>query len=496
MVNQVIKNRTLPKYSHIFAIVLISTMLLTACRNASPPANESGKATSTVSESAEPQSTKTPRTTSRPKFTPTPTSSLGLKSKDLEDVAIEFWHPWSGPLGETVEELVDAFNKSNQWGISVDTRYVDNYDQMFGQVSAALEQAAQGQGDTPDVVTAYHYQALAWDPGLDALVDLSDYVEDPQWGLSEDDQTDFYPVFWEHDLHDGQRLGIPALRSGQLLYYNLSWAEELGFESPPTSPFQFKQQACAAASANLIDEDPSNDNTGGWIISTDYSAMLGWLRAFGSEIESPGGDGYQFDTPQVEDTLTFLRGLYDEGCAWLSESQNSEGEFASRLGLFSIGSVSGIPHQEAAFADLGSRDKWTVIPFPSANGEPIVDIYGPSFQVFTSTPEEQLAGWLLVKALTSPENQAKLAQSSAFYPVRMSSLDYMGNLPARYPQWEAAVDFLVHAKSEPPYQSWRIVRWAVSDAATQLYRYYFSIEQVPNLVELLDRTADDLHGEN
>jgi ABC-type glycerol-3-phosphate transport system substrate-binding protein len=491
MFNQVNKKQTPTKYSHLIALILISTMLLTACRNASPPADGSGKVTSTVSKSAEPQSTKTPRTSSRPNHTPTPTSSLGLKSNDLEDVAIELWHPWSGPLGETVEELVEAFNKSNQWGISVVARYVGNYDQMFDQVSAALE-----QGDTPDVVAAYHYQALAWDPSLDTLVDLSDYVEDPQWGLSESEASDFYPVFWEHDLQQGQRLGIPALRSGQLLYYNQSWAEELGFESPPTSPFQFKQQACAAASANQMDEDPNNDNTGGWIISTDYSAMLGWMRAFGSKIESPDGDGYQFNTPEVEDTLTFLRGLYDQGCAWLTESQNTESEFASRLGLFSVGNVSGIPHQEAAFANLGSRDKWTVIPFPSANGEPVVDIYGPSFQVFSSTPEEQLASWLLIKALTSPENQAKLAQSSAFYPVRMSSLDDMGNLPARYPQWVAAVDFLVHAESEPPYQSWRIVRWAVSDASTQLYRYYFSIEQVPNLVKLLDQTADDLHGEN
>ena len=37
------------------------------------------------------------------------------------------------------------------------------------------------------------------------------------------------------------------------------------------------------------------------------------------------------------------------------------------------------------------------------------------------------------------------------------------------------------------------MRWAVSDAATQLFRYYFTIDKVADLAELLDDTAADLH---
>jgi hypothetical protein len=36
------------------------------------------------------------------------------------------------------------------------------------------------------------------------------------------------------------------------------------------------------------------------------------------------------------------------------------------------------------------------------------------------------------------------------------------------------------------------VRWALGDAATQLFRDYFTIDRVPDLVRLLDQTADDL----
>lgn len=496
MINQKFIRRILINCPQVWAIFFLSAVVLSGCRNALPPGGETGEVTNTAERTAGPLSTKTPRPTREPDKTPTPPSSIGVKPEDLNDVVIEFWHPWSGPLGDTVEDLVDDFNRTNQWEIKVDAQNRGNYDQMFDQVVASLEQNATVQEDLPDVIVAYHYQALSWDPSFERLVDLTDYVTDPQWGMNEDEISDFYHAFWSHDQIEEGRLGIPALRSGQLLYYNQGWAEELGFDSPPTSPFQFRQQACAAASANQTDEDPTNDNTGGWIISTDYSAMLGWLRAFDSQVESPNGDGYQFDTPEVDDTLTFLRDLYDQGCAWLSESQNTEGEFASRLGLFAVGSVSGIPHQESVFADLGSKDEWTVIPFPSADGEPVVEVYGPSFQIFETSPEKQLASWLLIEALTSPENQALLAQSSAYYPVRISSIKKMGSLPATYPQWQIAVDLLTHAKSEPPYRSWRVVRWALSDAATQLYRYYFSIDQVPELVTLLDRTANDLHEDN
>ena len=34
------------------------------------------------------------------------------------------------------------------------------------------------------------------------------------------------------------------------------------------------------------------------------------------------------------------------------------------------------------------------------------------------------------------------------------------------------------------------MRWAVNDASTQLFRYYFTIDQVPSLVKLLDETAE------
>ena len=420
--------------------------------------------------------------------TPAPTSALAIDPAQLKGVTISFWHPWTGAAGKVIADLVDEFNRSNTWGISVVPTAQGSYDQLDEAVATRLK-----TGELPDITVAYLYQALAWNASGAALVDLSAYVDDPVWGLDGPAQADFYPVFWEHDLQDGKRLGLPAQGSAQVLYYNATWARELGFNSPPSTSEEFKRQACAASQAALRDQDSKNDHKGGWIISTNYTAVLGWIYAFGSTIEAPDGGGYRFDTPEVGQAFDYLRDLLDGGCAWLSESQYPEAEFASRLGLFATGSAAGVPFQESAFVDAGSQDEWSVLPFPSPTGDAVMPVYGPSFQVMSATTEKQLASWLLIKWLTEPAQQAALTQVSSYFPVRASSLELMGVLPAAHPQWKTALELLPLARHEPALASWRIVRWAVSDAATQLYRYYFEIDKVPTLIKLLEQTANDLN---
>jgi ABC-type glycerol-3-phosphate transport system substrate-binding protein len=422
--------------------------------------------------------------------TPAPTSTLVVEADSLQGVHIAFWHAWMGASRQVIEKQVDEFNRNNPYGIWVDDSAQGSYDQISDQIAVAIE-----ADKLPDVTVAYLYQAMAWDDPDELLAELSVYVDDPTWGLDDQALADFYPIFWEQGLAGDQRYGVPAQGSAQVLYYNTTWAQELGFDAAPQSTEEFQEQACAANQTFKRDRDPRNDSLGGWIISTHYSTVLGWMYAFGADILASSGDGYRFNTPQVEETFDFLRGLLDSGCAWLSESQTPEAEFVARQGLFATGSVPGILYQEEAFVSAGSRDEWDIIPFPSPQGEAAIVAYGPSFQILRSTPERQLASWLFIQWLSGAERQAQLAQVSGYYPVRASSLEHMGVLPAMHPQWQSAVDLLPNARPEPALRSWRIVRWAVEDAATQLFRYYFEQGRVPVLVDLLHDTANELHRE-
>jgi ABC-type glycerol-3-phosphate transport system substrate-binding protein len=466
---------------------VILAAVLVACQPAPDPTSPPDKPAQTDDGNPRPRRTPTltPRSQVSPTATPLPTSTIDVSAVDLEGITLDYWHAWSGEAQQLAKELVEEFNASNEWGISVQASSLGDYKVLAEQVSQAIPRRK-----TPDIVVAYDYQALQWD---DLLVGLSEYIEDPLWGWNSTERADFYPAFWDLPAGSDERLSLPAQRSGQVLFYNTSWAKELGFRSPPTTPEQFREQACAAAQANLDDDITENDKTGGWIISTDYPGILGWLFASGSEIIRQDGRGYRFNTPQVEEALGFLRELYEEGCAWLPESQSVENEFARRLGLFATGNVTDIPYQRTAFAGLGNRDEWTVLPFPSDGQDDAIAVYGPSFVILESTQEQQLASWLFIQWLLSAENQARWVQVSESFPLRESVLNNLDTSDSQAAQWTDAVDLLEYARPEPGYRSWDTVRFAVSDAATQLFRWYFTLEQLPSTVRLLDRTASELY---
>lgn len=483
----------------LFPIWLVClAFLLAGCESGLPATPAPTKAATRVSSPAR-SPTRTPQPAVTPTDTPDPVSRVGATPADLQGISVKFWHPWTGDSGQAVQSLVDEFNASNQWGIKVESSAQPSLDDLFGKVNEAAP-----IGQAPDIVTGYPYQLLEW-KAKNWLVDLSTYVHDPLVGFSTQEQEDFYPAFWEQDAWGEQRFGIPAQRSGQLLYYNQTWANELGFATPPLTPSEFERQACTAAQANNSDSSPDNDGSGGYIISTNYSAVLGWITAFNGQVtrpsssgataDSPQSEGYQFNTPAVANTFNYLRKLYDQHCAWVSENEPPDGDFASRRGLFTAGSISGLPYQAGAFGLAGNGDQWTAIAFPSQSGQAAIDVYGPSYALMASNPQKQLAAWLFIQWLAAPQNSARLVEASSSFPLRASSLPHLENYKNSHPQWAAAVALLPKAHSEPSLQSWNTVRWAVSDATTQLFRYYFTASEVPTLIKLLDQTAAELNGE-
>lgn len=437
--------------------------------------------------------TSTPPKVSPPTSTFHKPSSLGLDASSVRGQVVRFWHFWNGSAGELIRELVDEFNLSNEWRITVVAEEHAGMDDLASKMDMALR-----TNQLPDLIVAAPYQVQAWDSD-ERIVDLQPYLADSVWGFTAQEQEDFFPAFWSPALMEDKHRGIPAQRSGVLLYYNRSWARELGFSVPPTTPQQFKEQACAAAQANREDDSPDNDGTGGWIVSSNYSATLGWILAFGGDITPVKGAGndeevYQFATPQANEAFIFLRDLYDSQCAWITESQYPDVDFVARRGLFATDSLVAVPYYTEAFQQAGNTDQWTVLVFPSKANQPSFPSFGSDYVMFTSFPERQLAAWLFIKWLSAPQIQARLVENTGAFPLRASTSNRLQGYKNRYPQWATAVDALSAAEAEPAYASWSTVRWALSDATTQLFRSYFSIDQVSALLSYLQRTAAELHA--
>ena len=477
----------------IFPVLVLVSVL--AIITASCGADTSEPTPSPSASTRTPRPTQTARAsltpTSPPTLTPVPT--LPVDESALRGTSIEFWriHGYLMPGADgrdTLQELVDEFNQTNAWGLYVRTRAFNDYAEIFDTIQSSV------YGVLPNLALGYNYQARSLYRSSQLLVDLNPYLQDPHWGLTEQDLADFYPLFWQQEQDSGVHLGVPFYRSGQVLFYNQSWAEQLGFGTPPTTSQEFAEQACTAARAfSSVEGNPPG--AGGWVIDRSAPGLLAWIYAFGGEAELPGQPGYDFESPETLEAFSFLRKMFDDGCAWISDGAFSNAEFAERQALFLSSSLTGLPNQAKAFIQAGNADQWTAIPFPSQEGEPVIVTYGPALVVLSGEPEQELAAWLLARWLVSPEIQARWAQNQGTFPTRRSVVDLLGDFQGSHPQWEAALELLPYARVEPGRPSWSLVHFVLSDAGRYLFSPLVTASQIPGVLETLDQTASELDGQ-
>ena len=135
----------------------------------------------------------------------------------------------------------------------------------------------------------------------------------------------------------------------------------LGFDSPPATSAEWKEQFCAAAAANDADDDPDNDGTGGYQYFPDASMVTPWVWVFGGDIVTDDGTGYSLNNQAVIDAALFLKDLSDSGCIMFTPSYANP-EFAARQTLAYRSSTAGQPFQQSANDDIGSTDVWDSSP--------------------------------------------------------------------------------------------------------------------------------------
>ncbi len=470
------------------ALLLFFLFALAACQPAT--ANN-------LTETPPAQMTETPR----PASTSAAAGQLDVPREALKGITIQVWHPWFGVEANLFEAQVKEFNQNNEWGIVVHATGQANYTQLLQSVTAALPTA-----DRPQLVIAFPEHALGWE--ADGFVtDLTDYVDDPRYGFTRDEVKDFPLVFWTQDAIGGRRLGVPAERSALFLLYDASWARQLGFDAAPRTADEFRQQACRAHQSMLGDSDKTNDGQGGWLVDTRPMTFLSWMMAFGGGVLE--GNSYRFLTPRNLAALTFVKKLYEDGCAWIAApdadpwmgspvpaplaqaGQSSPADFASHRALFATAGLEDLSDYSRAMASAENSDQWTLLSFPGDVQTGLV-IYGSSYIVLKSTPEQQLAAWLFVRWMLSPEKQKKWVEVTGLFPLRTSSLNLLGDYRDSHPQWAAAVDLLPQAQIQPQLASWRKVRVMLGDGFDSMFKANTPSGRVAEILAIMETTSRDL----
>ncbi len=385
---------------------------------------------------------------------------------DYEDVdpsgaTVVFWYQHSREREEAMQEIIQAFNETNEYGITVEGIYQGGYGDIFNQMLTVL-----GTTDAPNLVVAYQNQAATYQL-TDGLIDMTPLVDSPTWGLSEEDKADFFPGFYNQDVFStfgGARLGFPPNRSAEVMYVNTDWLAELSesgaisFEGLPQTPEQFREAACAAVENPFSGASGDMSNSVGYELSVDASRFASWTFAFGGDVFDYEANEYTYDSEGAIEAMTYLQGLFEDGCArGVTERFGDQTNFGAGTTLFTVGSSSGLPFYASAVEE-GSGHEWTIGALPHTTEDPVVNIYGASVSIPVSTPEQEVAAWLFLKYYTSPEAQAEWAMASQYFPVRASVADGLADFFAEDPAYAAGFELLEYGATEPPVAGYDFVR--------------------------------------
>lgn len=431
-------------------------------------------------DTAEPaDQTATPKP-AQTKATPTEAASrLNVNEEALRGVEIKVWTPWYGTEQSLFESFVNEFNSTNPWGIKAAAETQINFTNLYEATTASLPTE-----EKPNLVIALPEHAQEW-YAEGVTTDLTDYVNDPAFGI---DASDFSFAIWNQDMAGSARVAMPAQRTANVLLWNETWADELNIRSAPGSPEDFRKQSCNAHDSMKKDSFAENDAMGGWLVNTDPMTVYSWMLTFGGNVIEESD--YRFLTPDNIETFKFLRELAEAGCSWQGAA-DPIASFANREALFITVSLRDLPLVARAFVSAENRDTWRVLPFPKEDEGAMV-VYGSSYVILNSNDEEQLAAWLFVKWLLEKEQDARWVETTHLFPLRISTVELLGDYERSHPQWRQAVDLLEIGEMQPPLASWRTVKVMLGDGFAHMYRVNVASGQVAAILAQMESTAKEL----
>ena len=185
------------------------TLALTAC---------SGQSADTSGEAAEPQSA-APSTAA----SDSADASEAGEEKTYEPTTLTFWNGFTSTDGEVLQQIVDDFNASNEWNITIEM------DVMPWATFNEKLPAAIAAGNAPDfVLCSSGYYAPYVEAG--SFQDVSDFYELPEVNADDFDKNVVDLLYY-----DDLCVGVPMQMVSHYFYWDKDLYESAGLdpESPP-----------------------------------------------------------------------------------------------------------------------------------------------------------------------------------------------------------------------------------------------------------------------
>jgi sn-glycerol 3-phosphate transport system substrate-binding protein len=342
-------------------------------------------------------------------------------------VTIEYWYPYTPPVGTAVEAAVASFNKQWAGQITVKAVFQGTFDQQLAKIRAA----AAG-GGLPQVATVRESDVSQFDQsGL--VVQLDDHVKDVRTGLTSQQLADIYPGVLGRTklaIWGNKTLAWPCCNTALAWFYNADLLQKAGIGTPPTT---WEELLAAAPKIKAATGQPTIDlrqnQAGPIFITTLWTYGIPWLK--------PDGRSTNFDQPAALEILKWWRQMVDDGTMVMAAT--AENDFPNGRGAMLPASSGNI----ARFSNDIKTFKWGVMQIPNKSGQqPVTEMFGAVNTVLKSDKDKQLASWLFVKHMAASETQAQFAADAGYFPSTKSSATSAPIAAAaqKIPQYKDAVE--------------------------------------------------------
>ena len=477
------------KVSRTLSLLLMFASLFCACNVPEPLPT----ATSTPDWTATPiPPSPTPTQTPTPTETPLP-AYLEIDPQSLEGTGLTLRYSLDGPVREKLEELTERFNAENPEGITVSVQPAYSMEEL-------AESIPESGTEKADIIIADSAWLRSLDRDNALLLDLSGFMNDPDLSLDAENIQAIMPVMLEPENRGNSFYALPLYAEPSFLFYNKTWAIELGFPDTPEDLAAFAKQACAAGKANYADEDDKKHGTGGWIISANPGGVISWLLTFAPIARTPGQILRDDNGDIFTDTADWLRNLYDNGCAWNSRVKEPYDYFANRYALFYSGTYADAERQYNAFEQSKQNgfDNWDLIVYPRRSAgkgtDPRIFADTVSIAIPQGEAKDVNAAWHFIRWLYQDEHAAELALSADGWPVQDNAAItrlYRNSGKDKLYQTLSYRQYLVNNDAD---ENWLTDQMILSDGFAYIFNLSAKAEDIPGIWEQIGTSIAEINA--
>ena len=341
--------------------------------------------------------------------------SVPCYADESEELNIMISGTVSDAYTEGYQKIIDAFNESNEYGVTVKPEYIANADYKTKLTTLMVSDAE------PDIIFTWELGYLENFVNGGKIVNLQEYLDaDPEW------KETFNAGTFEQETYDGDIYGIPTAQCMAVMYYNTAIFEKYGLSVPTT--YEEYRKVCDTLLENEVTPvalAATADDA--WLVSQYIQQLSNGIAGNDLFEGIKSGERKWNDEAMVQAAKLFQEeveaGYFEDGFTGVSGSE-AEALFQNGMTAMYFNGTWEIGNMDSAevCAEAENIGCFTMPAVDSANTDISVGSLDNSFAI-TKNCKNVEAALALLKFWTSEENAANLLYDYGRMPATKFELD-------------------------------------------------------------------------